>query len=153
MNRHYKIGLKNILVKNAFLGSDYLKNTIYDPVRDQACKIYSDMFDVVPGDNGDLNVVLKSKDGQPLISTVRPGQLASFDEAIEHIITSSPQKDYILRGSQASGSGAQGGAGGGAKSTLQQLQSAYDLAVKNGDATSIVALKRRMFEVSQGQGA
>jgi hypothetical protein len=58
-------------------------------------------------------------------------------------------KFYAATGN--SGGGAAGSqSGGGVKTTaLQQLQAAYDLAVKNGDAAAIVSLKRHIFEAEQ----
>lgn len=55
--------------------------------------------------------------GQKIYSRERPGELASFDEALDHIVESSPFKDSILKSSGASGGGAppNGGQGGGGK--------------------------------------
>lgn len=144
-----KAKIKNILIKTAFIGSDYLKGTIYDPVREQAFKIYADLFDVVE-DNGDLQVVHKTKDGSPLISVAKPGQMASFEEAIEHIIGQSPQKDYILKGSQAGGSGAHGGAGGGAKSTVAQLQEQLRQAQAQRNGPMVRQLTDQIHAAQQG---
>lgn len=62
-------------------------------------------------------------------------------------------KFYVATGSTGGGTPPSGGsAGGGAKSALQQLQESYDIAVKTGDATRIVSLKRQLFEAQQKGG-
>lgn len=145
--------IEKMVIKGAFLGSKFLDQTIYGPVREDAYKIYGDRFVSEPGDNGDLRPVYRNQDGTPLISVARPGQVASFDEAIEHIITTSPQKDFILRGSQASGSGAQGGAGGGSKSTMQQLMDRHAAAIKANNISLAMSLKDQMSELQREGGA
>lgn len=140
--------VRAITLKNEFFKSEYLKQTIYDPVRDDAFKLFGDRFKVEPGDNGDMRIVLENADGTPLLSTARPGQPASFDEAIEHIFSNHPQKDHLMKGGQASGSGAHGG-GGGAKTTLQQLQDQLAVAQKNKDANAIVMLTDKIHEARQ----
>jgi hypothetical protein len=142
--------VRNITLKNAFLGSDFLRQTIYDPVREDAHKLFGDKFDVEAGDNGDMRITFKNPDGTPLLSTARPGQPASFDEAIEHIFTIHPQKDHLMKASQASGSGASGGAGGGSKSTFQQLQEQHAAAMKAGNAALAMSLKDQMFQAQKG---
>lgn len=58
-------------------------------------------------------VVAKDANGNKLYSAASPGDLAGFDEALEMLVNQYPGKDHILKGSGASGSGAQGGHGGG----------------------------------------
>jgi hypothetical protein len=145
-----KSNIKKMLIQRVFSDSKFLEQTTFDKLRDAAFMMFEKRFVVEQGDNGDYRVVAKNSDGTQILSIVRPGQVATMDEAMEHIVMSHPQKDYILKGSQASGSGAQGGAGGGAKGTLQQLQDAHAAAVKNGDTLAMIALKRQMFEAEQG---
>lgn len=146
-----RTNIKKMLVQRVFTDSKFLENTTFDKLRDAAYMMFSDRFVVEQDENnGSYRVVGKNPDGTNILSVARPGQTATLDEAIEHIVTTHPQKDYILKGSLASGSGAQGSAGGGAKGTLQQLQAAYESAVKNGDANAIVSLKRQLFEAQQG---
>jgi hypothetical protein len=142
--------IKKMLIQRVFSDSKFLENTTFDKLRDAAFMMFENRFVVEQGDNGDYRVVAKNSDGTNILSIIRPGQMATTDEAIEHIIMSHPQKDYILKGSQASGSGAQGGAGGGAKGTLQQLQDAHAVAVKNNDTLAMVTLKRQIHEAQQG---
>ena len=145
-----KTNIQKMLIQRVFSDSKFLEQTTFDKLRDAAFMMFEKRFVVEQGDNGDYRVVAKNSDGTQILSIVRPGQVATMDEAMEHIVMSHPQKDYILKGSQASGSGSQGGAGGGAKGTLQQLQDAYTVAVKNGANLAMIALKRQMFEAEQG---
>jgi hypothetical protein len=142
--------MKRMLVQRVFTDSKFLEGTTFDKLRDAAFMMFGSRFEVEQGENGDYRVVAKNPDGTQILSVARPGQAATMDEAMESIITTHPQKDYILKGSLASGSGAQGGAGGGAKGTVAQLQAAYDDAVKRGDHTAIIALKNRLFEAQKG---
>lgn len=65
----------------------------------------------------DGKVVAKDANGQKLYSRANPGELADFDEALGILVDSYPNKDHILKGSGASGSGApQSHAQGGQKS-------------------------------------
>ena len=57
-------------------------------------------------------VVAKDANGNKLYSAANPGDLAGFDEALEMLVNQYPGKDHILKGTGASGSGAQGGGGG-----------------------------------------
>ncbi len=67
-------------------------------------------------------LLAKDAAGNPIYSRERPGELASFDEALETLVGASPFRDSILKGSGASGSGAGGNAGGaGGKATLNRV--------------------------------
>lgn len=62
-------------------------------------------------------VVAKDANGNKLYSAANPGDLAGFDEALEMLVNQYPGKEHILKGTGASGSGAQGGGGGGGQKT------------------------------------
>ena len=51
--------------------------------------------------------------GNKIFSRARPGDVADFDEALETLVDQYPYKDQILKGSGASGGGAQQPNGGG----------------------------------------
>jgi hypothetical protein len=79
--------------------------------------------------------------GNKLFSRERPGEVASFDEALGLIVEAYPYRDAILKSSGASGGGAQGGgnSGGGARSiTRSQFEQlgpdARMAAIKGGTA-------------------
>lgn len=54
-------------------------------------------------------VVAYDQHGNKVYSQDRPGELAEFDEALNILVSQYPYKDAILKGSDASGSGANGG--------------------------------------------
>ena len=60
----------------------------------------------------DGRVVAYDKQGQKIYSASNPSELAGFDEALDSLVNAYPNKDQILRGSGASGSGASGSPGG-----------------------------------------
>lgn len=62
-------------------------------------------------------VIAKDANGNKLYSAANPGDLAGFDEALEMLVNQYPGKEHILKGTGASGSGAQGGGGGGGQKT------------------------------------
>ena len=60
--------------------------------------------------------------GQKIYSRERPGELATFDEALDHLVETSPFRDSILKASGATGGGAsnKGGNGGGGNKTISR---------------------------------
>lgn len=67
----------------------------------------------------DGKIVAKDQHGNKLYSQANPGELASFDEALELLVNQYPYKDQILKGTGASGSGAGGNGGSGGNGTPQ----------------------------------
>lgn len=59
----------------------------------------------------DGKIVGYDANGQKIYSRERPGELASFDEALDHIVESSPFRDSIVKASGAAGGGANPGGG------------------------------------------
>lgn len=57
-------------------------------------------------------LVAYNKDGAAIYSKANPGQHAGFDEALETLIDAYPNKDQILKGTGARGSGAAGSTSG-----------------------------------------
>lgn len=70
----------------------------------------------------DGNVVAYDANGNKLFSPARPGELATFDEALDILIEQYPHKDHILKGSGANGGGARGGGGGGNNPALKRSE-------------------------------
>jgi hypothetical protein len=89
------------LISSQFATSKVLEKTVLTP--DIAEKAWGDHFRV----EGD-QVVGYRADGSKIYNRSRPGDLADFDEVLDQLIESHPQKDRILRGSGSSGSGATG---------------------------------------------
>lgn len=63
----------------------------------------------------DGKLVAYNPDGTKVYSVARPGELADFDEAIEHFVSKDPYKDTILKGNGKGGSGADQPGGGDGK--------------------------------------
>jgi hypothetical protein len=78
---------------------------------------FGDAFKV---ENG--NVVAYDKSGNKIFSRTNPGELASFDEALEVLIEHYPHRESILKGSGASGGGAGGNGGGNGGRTMSRAQ-------------------------------
>ena len=74
----------------------------------------------------DGKVVAYGPDGNKVYSRVRPGDTADFDEALELLIESYPNRDHILKGTGANGGGAQGGASGGGTGSKSINRAAFD---------------------------
>lgn len=76
--------------------------------------------------------------GNKLFSRARPGEAASFDEALELIVQNYPHRDSILKGAGASGSGANPGgqAPGGSKAVsrdaFEQMNAQQRMAFVKG---------------------
>ncbi len=77
-----------------FATSDVVKKTVLTP--DIAATFFGKHFDA--------NGVAKDSAGNTIFSKEKPGEPASFDEALEVLINAYPGKDAILRGSGTNGS-------------------------------------------------
>lgn len=91
--------IRSLLVSNAFSASQFIKEKT-TLLSDIAEAYFGKNFEVRDGQAVGLDV-----NGNPIYSTKNPGQLATVDEALEAMINNHPQKDHILRGSGAHGSG------------------------------------------------
>lgn len=68
--------------------------------------IPADMVQARFGSNFELKdgrIVAKDASGNPIFSRAKPGEVAEFDEAIEHLVSSYPQKDAILKATPKGG--------------------------------------------------
>jgi hypothetical protein len=68
----------------------------------------------------DGKVVAKDANGNTIYSKANPGELASFDEALEQLVDARPERDQILKGRGQSGSGAQPSGAGSDGGTMRQ---------------------------------
>lgn len=77
-------------------------------------------------------VVAYDRAGNKIFSRSKPGEIAAFDEALEIIIDAYPYKENILKGSGASGGGAQNNSGGadGKKSISRAQLDALDAGAR-----------------------
>jgi hypothetical protein len=129
--------IHKLLIKGAFDSSPFLKEkTTLLP--EFAFKFFSEYF-TVETVNGELRAVAMLN-GQPILSRSNPGEYASAEEAIEHLIDMHPQKDMLLKAPPAKGSGA-APAKGGAPGT-KTWQERHKEALARGDVQGAIAIKR-----------
>jgi hypothetical protein len=100
--------LHDHIIGGAFTGSKFIGEKLAIPA-DIARAAFGSRFKV---DNGKL--VAMDESGNPLFSSIRHGEHADFEEAIQVFVSRHPQKDMLLKGSGASGGGANAGSGAGA---------------------------------------
>ena len=101
--------LSKTLIGNAFAGSKFVADNVAIPP-DLLQARFGQQFQVEEG-----RVVAYDNAGNKLYSKSKPGELASFDEAIEILVDAYPYRDDILKGRQQQGAGAQPGQPGGGK--------------------------------------
>jgi len=103
-------------INTAFASSEYIKEKLAVP---------SDMAQATFGrhfvfKDGKLEPV--DANGAPMYSSANPGELATFDEALERIVQIYPHRDSILKGSGHNGSGANPPGGGEGKRTITRSE-------------------------------
>jgi hypothetical protein len=86
----------------------------------------------------DGKVVATDASGNKVFSRARPGDLADFDEALEHLVETYPHKNHILKSSGANGGGANGGGGGsgGGKSVTRAQFDSMDAQARVAHTTA-----------------
>lgn len=92
-------------VGNAFGSSKFITDKLAVPAQ-MVKATFGNHFKV----EGDALVGYDSS-GNKIFSRERPGDVATFDEALHHLVEASPFRDSILKGGGGSGGGAPGGAG------------------------------------------
>ena len=103
--------LYNERIGGQFERSNFIKEHLVLPP-DIARAAFGNAFKIEDG-----KVVAYDPTGNKIFSRARPGELASFDEAIEDLVDNYPSRDYILKGSGSSGgNGGNGNGSGGSKS-------------------------------------
>ena len=123
-------------VGGAFARSKFIAEKMILP-GDLARPIFGQHFKIEGGD-----VVALDGSGNKIFSRVNPGQAAGFDEAMEMLVGSHPQRDTLMRASGATGGGAMGGTGAaGAKAVTRGQFDAMSPAakmdyVRNGGAVT-----------------
>lgn len=147
--------IRQLLISNRFAQSDLFAgaNRRTHLLPDFAEARFGHHFDVVDKD-GNLSVVGKDPSGEVIMSKdpKRFGEPADFDEAMEVIFNSYPQKDQLLR-SGPGGSGATGGTEGVTRKTpVAELRRQLAEATKAGRATDMVRLTRELFELQKHGG-
>lgn len=103
-------------ITGAFDGSKYISDKLAVP-SPMVKATFGNSFKV----EGDALVGYDGQ-GNKLFSRERPGEIASFDEALSLLVESSPFRDSIMKGSGASGSGARGSGGGNGGKSMSRTQ-------------------------------
>jgi len=106
-------------IGGAFARSKFIADKVAIP-SDMVQAAFGRHFSIEAG-----KVTAKDANGNALYSRTRHGEPADFEEALEQLVDSYPHKASILKGTGASGSGAQGssnGGGGGGKKTISRAQ-------------------------------
>ena len=103
--------LYNERIGGQFERSSFIKEHLVLPP-DIARAAFGNAFKIEDG-----KVVAYDPNGNKIFSRARPGELATFDEAIESLVDNYPSRDYILKGTGSSGgNGGNGNGSGGSKS-------------------------------------
>lgn len=92
-------------IGGAFKGSAFVKEKTLLPSH-TAQKTFGDQFKVEDG-----KLVAYDPQGNKIFSRSRPGEVADFEEAIELIVETYPDRDYILKGNANGGGGVRGTGG------------------------------------------
>ncbi|GGO89046.1 hypothetical protein GCM10011348_45880 [Marinobacterium nitratireducens] len=103
-------------ISAAFSGSKFIGEKLAIP-GDMVMAAFGKNFEYKDG-----KIVAKDTNGNPIYSKSNPGEIASFDEALERIVETYPHRDSILKGSGQSGSGAGAPEGGGNVRTVTREQ-------------------------------
>lgn len=104
-------GLESTLNKEVIGGSFARSKFISDKVAVPVDLIQAQFGKHFSLDGG--NIVAKDANGNQIYSASNPGEVASFDEALETIVNGYAHRDSILKGTGNSGSGTEHGNGGG----------------------------------------
>lgn len=108
--------LNSHILGAAFSGSKWIKEKLSIPP-DMAQKFFGDRFKV---DGNKLVPV--GHDGNPIYSSVRHGEPAEFEEALQMMVAAYPNRDAIMRGTGASGGGTGPSGGAGGSKIVQRAQ-------------------------------
>lgn len=109
--------LDNELIGGGFARSKFVSEKVAIP-HDMLQSRFGQNFKVEEG-----QLVAVDSKGNKIYSREKPGELASFDEAIETLIDQYPYRDHILKGRGHNGGGAGGDEGGaGGEKTMKRSQ-------------------------------
>lgn len=109
-NGKVKTQLESLLIGQAFQNSTFIKEKISEAVpRDMLQATFAKHVSVKDG-----KVFAKDASGNDIFSPTRPGEVATFDEALGVIVGQYPGRDAILKGTGANGGGGTGSRPGGA---------------------------------------
>lgn len=116
-------------IAGAFKGSTFVTDKTLLPAH-TAQKTFGDQFKVEDG-----KLVAYDNQGNKVFSRARPGEIADFEEAIELIVETYPDRDRILKGNANGGGGTRGGGAGGAKTITRAEFAKLDPAAQMAAVT------------------
>lgn len=105
-NKSLRSQMQNLVIDNAFANSDFVRDKLAIP-SDMAKAAFSQYFEY---DQKNNTLVAKKLNGDAILNA--QGNAATFEEAIDLIVSEYPHRDRILKGSDQSGGGGAGGNGG-----------------------------------------
>lgn len=112
--------LDNEIIGGSFARSKYIADNLAIP-QDLAQAAFGKAFKVEDG-----KMVAFDASGNKIFSRARPGELASFDEALTTLVEQYPNRDHILKSSGASGTGASASAGNGSAGKTGITRAQFD---------------------------
>lgn len=149
--------IRKLMVSNKFSNSPLFAGSKPKTLMsaDAAEALFGHHFKVEEDNNGNPVVRAYFASGDAILSSTpeRVGEIATFDEAIEIIFDSYPNRDQYLP-SSGPGTGAKGGGGGGGgedKDDLAALQQAYTEAQKSRNTAKMISIKNKMQELRNKQ--
>ncbi len=99
--------LRELLIRNQFGNSKFVREKMTYP-SDKVMKIFSDNFKIEEHNGKKLPVAYYTggmKDGEKVTSKELFGEIAEFEEAIELLVNYDTDRDHMLKGVQAAGTG------------------------------------------------
>lgn len=120
-------------VTAAFAGSKFVKEKLTLPP-DLVQSAFAQHFQFKDG-----RITPVDQNGNPISSDSNPGDIASFDEALEIVVNRYPHRDAIMKGNGQSGSGSgpvNGGDGAGKRTVTREQFNAMSAAEQRKAATS-----------------
>ncbi|EPJ7337278.1 DUF6651 domain-containing protein [Citrobacter amalonaticus] len=117
------------MIGGRFSGSNFITEKIAIP-SDMLQARFGQSFKVEEG-----KVVAYDGTGNKIYSRAKPGELASFDEALEFLVEQYPQKDHILKASGNNGGGSRTTQHDAGQKTMKR--SAFDSLDQTGKQTAL----------------
>ncbi len=99
--------------ENIFAKSKYIADKLIVPP-DMIMAVFGDAIEI----NDETGAAVFKRNGMPIPSPDRPGEVATADEAIAELVKGYAYKDKIMKGANNSGSGSTGGSGGSHNGTV-----------------------------------
>ena len=113
---NYERDLYTEKIGGSFMNSEFIAKRI-DMLPDFVQAKFGSSFKVEDG-----KTVAYDASGNKIFSRTRPGEIADFDEALATLVDQHPQRDRILKGSGATGSGSSSSTGVNGSKTISRAQ-------------------------------